>query len=167
MASAAAGAEEGVDEGVVDPCPHAGLAGVVGEATVRGAADRPVGGPNDREGRVDLGERPVGRGRHVGGGAREPAQRVLAIGGVVADAGGHLGVGGLHEEGADAADERRGVAHEPPGDRPGTEQPRIAEVVEGVRQRIRCVAEESGGGLGDAFPPAGAHRRRSGFTAVG
>ena len=48
--------EEGVDEGVVDPCSHTRVGGVVGEPTVRGAAYGSVCGPDDPESGIHLGE---------------------------------------------------------------------------------------------------------------
>ena len=63
----------------------------------------------------------------------------------------HLGMGRLHDEGTDPADERRSVANHRPGHRVGPEEPGIAVVLQRVLQRIRCVCEQPDGHTRDPF----------------
>ena len=114
----------------------------------------PMGGAHDAHGLLDLRHGPVGGGRHVGRGAGEPAQRVLPIAGMVRHAGHHLRVRRLDEQGADAADEAGGVAHDLPGDGVGAEEAGVARVVHGVGHGVVGVREEAHGAAHDGAPQA-------------
>ena len=113
-----------------------------------------MGSAHDAHGLLHLRHGPVGGRRHVGRGAREPAQRVLAIAGVVGHAGHHLRVGRLDEQGADAADEAGDVAHDLPGDGLRAEEAGVAGIVHGVGHGVVRVREEPHGPTDDGAPEA-------------
>ena len=116
------------DQRVVDPGRECWIVGPVGQPAVRRAAHAPMGAADDVHGLVDLGHRAVRGRRHVVRRPRQPAQRILAVAGVIRHTGHHLGMRGLDEQGPDAADEARDIAHHLPGHRLRAEQARVAAI---------------------------------------
>jgi hypothetical protein len=65
-----------------------------------------------------------------------------------------LRVGCLDQESADAPDEAGDISHDLPGDRIGTQQARIAGVIQCPRHGVIGVGEEAGGPAHDAASEA-------------
>ncbi len=133
------GDEERIGQHVVYPCRHCRMPGGVGTIAFGATPNPTIRAVNSRNGGLDLGDRSVGGLGDIQRGPRQPAQRIVAIARVVFDTGDHLGMGGLHEQGPDPADECGRVADDAPRDRVGAEEARVGGVVEGVLEWTRAM----------------------------
>jgi hypothetical protein len=108
---------------------------------------------------VGLDDRALGDLVHVLAGAREPAPRVVARVGDAVEAEHHLRVQRLQREGADAADDRRRVVVDAPGERVRAEVPGVrGRLVERLERRE--AAAEAGGARGLGHDPSSVRPRR-------
>ena len=122
VAIALVGAQEAVHQRVVDPAEQMRIVGRVGPA-VGCRSDHGLVDPTD-DGhclRGLFGGPERGR-THVGTGAPQPAGGVGPVGRMVGDAGHRERVHRLQEQGADTADEDRGIAVHGPGRTTGSEE---------------------------------------------
>ena len=106
--------QEAVDLGGVDPAQQVGVVGAVLLAARRGSSDPAVDGPDDRDAPLGVGDRSVRGGGQEPAGPVQPAPRVTAKPGVLAHPEHRHRMQRLQQQGADAADEHRGVGMDPP-----------------------------------------------------
>ncbi len=99
----------------MDPGVQARIRGAIGAAPMGEALNRLVTPANPCDGLFDFGHGAEGCGSDVRRGPGQATQRVVPVVGVVKNAGGHLGVGGLDQKSPDSADEHRGIADHRPG----------------------------------------------------
>jgi len=138
------GNQERVRESIVHPRGQLRSTGGVRPVAMRGSLNRPMGAAHESDSALYLGYCPKRRGGDVRRRARQPTEWILAIAGMVDHTCHDLGMGGLNQKSADAADECCGVADDGPRDRIRTEEAGVSFVRKRLDQRVWGVGKEAG-----------------------